>query len=499
MKTRKNILQTILSLVTVMVVMVVFQTILFFIQIQHSAQFYQNNNSKELSIRPITSTKGVIGRSPKRILYPQFDLNNVYQNWTDTATLIGSPGETYRRYLTIGLVTAKRPQNTVYLYNTLSSLITNANREDFREIYIVILLSDLDQEWRTNMTSVIVNKYPQEVKNGTIKIIGSFDWMYPSLTNLTHHRKWHSQSKAKWKAKQNIDFVLLWLYVYKTKLSKFYLHLEDDVVTVGGYTKAMKNFINDQKEEWTCLEFSELGMIAKLYHTHDLEALAKMVALFYQEQPADITYLHFNPQMLQFRRIIRKPTLFQHIGVTSSQSGHVQSIKDRFFAANVQKKLSKGDNPPAKVLTNLKFYLKHSPENAYHTSFGYFWSKSKPKKDDYFRIVFNKPQAIKRIFVNSGLDIFPEDKVYSAVLEISSKINNRNDCTDYNIIGKFVNGKVDVQNVSYQLNTTEIRCFQIRFQNSQNFWVIIQEISVFSKPLSSFNETGIFYQIIIKE
>ncbi|CAC5381385.1 MGAT4C [Mytilus coruscus] len=220
-------------------------------------------------------------------------------------------------------------------------------------------------------------------------------------------------------------------------------------------------------------------MIAKLYHTHDLEALAKMVALFYQEQPADITFLHFNPQMLQFRRIIRKPTLFQHIGLTSSQWGHFQSIKDRFFAANVEKKLSKGDNPPAKVLTNLKFYLKHSPQNAYNTSFGYFWSKSKPKKDDYFRIVFNKPQAIKRIVVNSGLDIFPEDKVYSAVLEISSKNNNRKDCTDYNIIGKFVNGKVDVQNVPYLLNTTEIRCFQIRFQNSQNFWAIIQEISVF--------------------
>ncbi|CAC5381381.1 MGAT4C [Mytilus coruscus] len=342
MKKRKNILQTILSLVTVMVVVVVLQTILFFIQIQHNAQFYQKSNRKELSIRPITSTKEVIGHSPKRILYPQFDLNHVYQNWTDTATLIGSPRETYKRYLTIGMVTAKRPQNTVYLYNTLSSLITNANREDFREIYIVILLSDLDQEWRTNMTSAIVNKYPQEVKNGTIKIIGSFDWMYPSLTNLTHHRKWHSKSKAKWKAKQNIDFVLLWLYVYKTKLSEFYLHLEDDVITVGGYTKAMKTFINDQKGEWTCLEFSELGMIAKLYHTHDLEALAKMVALFYQEQPADNTYLHFNPQMLQFRRIIRKPTLFQHIGMTSSQWGHVQSIKDRFLWQMFKRNYRKG-------------------------------------------------------------------------------------------------------------------------------------------------------------
>jgi hypothetical protein len=31
------------------------------------------------------------------------------------------------------------------------------------------------------------------------------------------------------------------------------------------------------------LEFSELGMIAKLYHTYDLESLAKIVTLFYEE------------------------------------------------------------------------------------------------------------------------------------------------------------------------------------------------------------------------
>jgi hypothetical protein len=49
----------------------------------------------------------------------------------------------------------------------------------------------------------------------------------------------------------------------------------------------LKYFIQQQKERWICLEFSELGMIAKLYHTYDLESLAKIVTLFYEEQPAD--------------------------------------------------------------------------------------------------------------------------------------------------------------------------------------------------------------------
>jgi hypothetical protein len=52
--------------------------------------------------------------------------------------------------------------------------------------------------------------------------------MYPKLDNLTHHYSWHPESRVRWKAKQNIDFAFLWLYVYKENMTQFYLHLEDD-------------------------------------------------------------------------------------------------------------------------------------------------------------------------------------------------------------------------------------------------------------------------------
>jgi hypothetical protein len=42
--------------------------------------------------------------------------------------------------------------------------------------------------------------------------------------------------------------------------------------------------------------------------------------MFYEEQPADFTYLSFNPIMLQFRRRISDPTIFQHMGRNSSLS-----------------------------------------------------------------------------------------------------------------------------------------------------------------------------------
>ncbi|XP_071149766.1 alpha-1,6-mannosyl-glycoprotein 4-beta-N-acetylglucosaminyltransferase-like isoform X2 [Mytilus edulis] len=478
MKKKNNILQTILGLVTIMVIIAVMQLILFFVQIQKSVWFYQNNNDKEPVFRYLSDTRNKLPSTPSRSLFPRFNLDALYPNWTENATLWKLQGHTNKRYLTIGMVTAKRRNNTVYLFETLNSLITNANGEELLDIYIVILLSDIDEEWRKNISSTIQMKYPDEVKNGTIQIITSFHWMYPRLQNLTHHYVGHSENKVKWKSKQNIDFVLLWLYVFKSRLSEYYLHLEDDVITVPGYIKMIKDFVNEQKKRWTCLEFSILGMIAKLYRTQDLEALAKMVALFYEEQPADVTFLYFNPQMLQFKRIVRKPTLFQHIGKTSSLKGKTMLVQDWFFIANFRKTL-KGDNPQATLLTNLKFSSVYSPENAYNKDFGYFSSEVGPKKNDYFKVVFKTPQIIQRIVVKSGLERFPKDKFYNAVLEVSSRTDKTNNCTDYHVIGKFVNGTIDVQNFTTVTNTNTTMCIQIRVLRSQKFWVKIPEISVF--------------------
>jgi hypothetical protein len=49
--------------------------------------------------------------------------------------------------------------------------------------------------------------------------------------------KGHPESLVKWKAKQNIDFAFLWLYVYKENITQSYLHLEDDVITVNHFVK----------------------------------------------------------------------------------------------------------------------------------------------------------------------------------------------------------------------------------------------------------------------
>ena len=122
-------------------------------------------------------------------------------------------------YMTIGIVTAKRPNSVTYLYNTLDSLLQNAAKEDKKDIYIIILLADFDDDWRRNVTIKIKELYYDDVQEGTIQVLQSFSWMYPKLDNLTHHYSWHPESRVRWKAKQNIDFAFLWLYVYKENIT----------------------------------------------------------------------------------------------------------------------------------------------------------------------------------------------------------------------------------------------------------------------------------------
>jgi hypothetical protein len=262
-------------------------------------------------------------------------------------------------------------------------------------------------------------------------------------------------------------------------MTQFYLHLEDDVITVNYYIKFIKYFIQVQKERWICLEFSELGMIAKLYHTYDLESLAKIVTLFYEEQPADFTYLSFNPIMLQFRRRISDPTIFQHMGRNSSLPGKNENIQDPHFSKDLLQKILKGDNPPATLETSISINSVYSPESAYKAGFGHFWSESKPRKGDYFRIKFESPQVVSRIIIASGMEAHPTDIFYDAILETSSTLNKAKNCTDYELKGKFINGTADISNLATIANKTSTYCIQIRVMKNNPFWVLIQEIDVF--------------------
>lgn len=406
---------------------------------------------------------------------PSSDLTRLQNEWKVDATLFNKfPKE--KRFLTIGIPTVRRVGDE-YIMDTIKSLVNNTRPEELKDLYIVIFLADFNETWREDISRRLNDSYPQLILSETLVVIRSWKSFYPSLENLNHTYN-DNYNKRKWRSKQNVDYVFIFLYCQH--LSTYYMQMEDDVYTIPNYLDVVKDYISEMRFQWTCLEFSELGFIGKLYHSYDLEKLAKMVLLFYEEQPCDFTYLHFNSQMLQ-QRYIHRPTIFQHVGLKSSLPGKVQPLKDRFFD-NLEKTFQ-GDNPPTKLYTNLLVQSHNTPESAYYQDPGYFWSRRNGKADDWFTIVFDYPQRVEKIIVETGSREHPLDKILHGKLQGSLSLvkidKSVPKCTNNIILGHFKDGFINVGNLTSVVGPFKIHCVSILLTANQDWWIIIKEIAVF--------------------
>nr|XP_034309576.1 alpha-1,3-mannosyl-glycoprotein 4-beta-N-acetylglucosaminyltransferase C isoform X1 [Crassostrea gigas] len=407
---------------------------------------------------------------------PSSDLTTLQKDWKVEATLFNKvPKE--KRFLTLGIPTIRRVGDE-YIMDTIKSLVNNTRPEELKDIYIVIFLADFNETWIEDISRRLNDSYQHLISSETLVMIRSWKSFYPSLVNLNHTYN-DNYNKRKWRSKQNVDYAFIFLYCQY--LSTYYMQMEDDIYTIPNYFDVVKDYISEMRFQWTCLEFSELGFIGKLYHSYDLEKLAKMVLLFYEEQPCDFTYLHFNSQMLQFQRYIHRPTIFQHVGLKSSLPGKIQPLKDTFFD-NLDK-IYQGDNPPAKLFTNMLVHSSFSPESAYYQEPGYFWSHRNGKAGDWFTVVFDDPQRVEKIIVETGSREHPLDRILHGKLQASLSLvkidKSEPSCTNNILLGHFKEGFIKVGNLTSVLGPFKIHCVSIILTANQDWWIIIKEIAVF--------------------
>lgn len=88
-----------------------------------------------------------------------------------------------------------------------------------------------------------------------------------------------------------------------------------------------------------------------------------------------------------------KPSLFQHIGMTSSLKGKVQKLKDRQFG-KIPAFYPHKNNPLAQVRTQIMPYKIHTLNKAYSGD-SFFWGLL-PQPGDYLEFIFNQPTVIKK-------------------------------------------------------------------------------------------------------
>jgi len=399
-----------------------------------------------------------------------------------TITRLGSYPEG-KGFLTIGISSIARPHGDNYLIKTIQGLIDHTSDEDRHEIFVVIFLADFEEAAKSATLMELSNRFKEYIYQGFIRVILAPNEFYPALSNMKK-KFGDNPQRIFWRSKQNVDFAFLMCYCHG--LSQYYLHLEDDVLPVPSFYPKLRDFISSVKTPWPILDACFMGHLAKVYHANELENLAAFFYLMYDEMPVDWLIAFWRkikydrPYHQEF--IFPPASLFQHIGSHSSfaenKGRDTEVSREKYFDQYDLK--YKGLNPPATVGSQMSSSYGH-PQDAYNRGYGYFRTKN-VKKDDFIIVQFTPAVSIRKVFVDTGSYIAPDDELKSAVLQAS--FNNKNEqhangngmktCTVFETIGNFLHGKVEVT-LSENKTTS---CLRVLVTQDQTHWVFFREIDV---------------------
>ena len=354
-------------------------------------------------------------------------------------------------------------------------MIDNTSDKDRREIFIVIFLADLDEAPKSTALTEISNRFEKYINQGLIRVIFAPKEYYPPLWNVKE-KFGDKPQRIFWRSKQNIDFAFLMCYCHG--LSQYYLHLEDDVLPAPSFYPKLRDFISSVKTPWPILDASYMGHVAKVYHGNDLENLATYLYLMYDEMPVDWLIEYW--KQVKYDQELSFPlpaSLFQHVGSHSSFIENIpRDTEERYFDLYDLK--YKGLNPSAIVSSQMTSEYGH-PQDAYNKGYGYFWTQE-VKKDDFITVEFTPAVTIRKVFVDTGSHIAPEDQLESAVLQASfnkedeKQTNGSLNCKQFETIGKFKKGKIELA-----LNGSEkTTCLRVLVMKNQTNWAFFREIDV---------------------
>ena len=385
----------------------------------------------------------------------------------------------FSAYLTIGIPTVKR-KGADYLEKTLETITKNTVKADWKDITVVVFLTDTDHHWIVNRAKEVYQKFTQQVDDGLIQIVHPHHNSYPNFTKL--ERKFNdSRDRVAWRSKQNLDYS--YLLTYSQNISKYYMQIEDDVIVAPTYFRDIrKNLENRKDQKWFVISFSRLGFIGKLFRSKDLSILADFLLMFFDEKPCDILLNDIRLIKGQRRDINVRPSLFQHIGIISSLKDKKQLLVDKGFKGKDLYKNRKKfyhDNPPAFLDTNMEIYEEYDPEGAYNASNGYFWAMS-PAKGTFFRILFEKPQNISRLYIKCGLRDHPQDTFKVAKVNVSPyQADQEARCHKPKFLGPIAGEAFDTKSLKVDV-LRNAGCISIDVTQDHKNWIIIHEIAIFT-------------------
>lgn len=396
--------------------------------------------------------------------------------------------------IVLGIPTVKRDKQS-YLLETIDNLIANMDEDEQNETMIVIFIGETDLDYITQVANSITTRFSTFIENGFIEVIAPSASYYPDMSRLRQTLN-DSLERVKWRSKQNLDFA--YLMAYTQPKGTFYVQLEDDILTKKGFVSIMKNFALEktakrEQSQWFVLDFCQLGFIGKMFKSADLPWLITFFQMFFNEKPVDWLLYHLIytkvcsvekdakscKQEISKLWIHYKPSLFQHIGTTSSLKGKVQKLKDKQFGKIPTFYPHK--NPPASVKTGIQHYKTYTLQKAYSGE-SFFWGLM-PQPGDLIEFKFKDPVVLKRFLFRSGNFEQPSDRFYNTTVEVlplnlpedSPVWSSYNTTSDgFLVIGIFNDFGIAEGVVDTKIG--ELKELRLHVYSDSQNWVILREI-----------------------
>lgn len=239
-------------------------------------------------------------------------------------------------HLVIGVPTVRRPFD--YLPWLVRSLVAGIATADRERVSIVLLNADADPSGHRALAE-IRRQYAREFESGLLSIVdGPVYEQSPSEAE---------EGRTNWHRKQSLDTAAA--FELGARRGTHYLHLEDDVVAAPGYLARIDRFFAAQSgREWQTLAFytarelgdgdeypvaSFFGSIGLLVRAADALAFAAYIREHVDSRlPVDLLYRDWTIAS-GGRILVHQPSLFQHLGILSSDSGEFEWNDARDFAA----------------------------------------------------------------------------------------------------------------------------------------------------------------------
>lgn len=410
-------------------------------------------------------------------------------------------------FLTIGIPSVKRDNGLNYILNTLESILNHTSEMQRQEIVVILFLADFDSHYNAEILKAVSKKYRNLIESGFLQIVETDTDLYPSaIEEETQIQEHISNLPVKLNPKQNLDFAILFLYAFQKNMSKYYLQLEDDVCTSPNFVEDIKNFTQIRERKglafvpgpWTLKQFSPADFMGSLLRTENLDKFGKHLILFYDKSPLHSLFSSYSFSVVQFGKIVRRPSLFKHIGKHHSyrevtwwldrrQDSAVKAIiQDSFLPFQVN--LEEVNKPVVSITTNMRPY-KGTTVKALYSLSSIFWA-SGVRDMQHITVVFNETQFLKRIYIATGTETRPHDILHRGIVEVSpsspKKVTQGTDkmgpeqlCGVFERIAYFYEGTVDVGTLATAI-TYKVKCVRVLVTKSQTDWLVMRYFLIFT-------------------